>query len=53
MDKDPDRMRITRSVLRIHHDTVVQDIQGDVIMHLYRSQILTENEYLAIKSEVN
>lgn len=53
MDKDSDCVRITRSVLRIYHDTIVQDIQGDVIMHLYRSQIFTENEYLTITFEVN
>lgn len=52
MDKDLG-LHITRNVLRIHQDSIVQDIQGDVIKYMYQCKILSHNEYLAIKTEVN
>lgn len=45
--------RIICTVYKIHHNSIIQDIQGDVIMDLYNRRILTEDEYLDIKSEVN
>lgn len=40
------------TILEKYHDSIVQDIQGDVIMVLLKKQVLTENEYRNIKSEV-
>lgn len=45
--------RIPMAVLKIHHDIIVQDIQGDVISALFENQVLTETEYEEIKSEVS
>lgn len=45
--------RIISTVYKIHHNSIIKDIQGDVIMDLYYRRILTEDEYLDIKSEVN
>lgn len=44
---------ILSTVLIVHHDIIVQDIQGDVIMVLYENKVLTESEYRDIKSKVN
>lgn len=44
---------ILPTVLIVHHDIIVQDIQGDVILVLYENKVLTESEYRDIKSRVN
>lgn len=43
---------ILSDVLIIHHDIIVQDIQGDIITVLYENNVLTKNEYQDIKNEV-
>lgn len=40
------------NVLQLHHGNIIQDIQGDVIMDLFKKQVLTESEYQDIKSQV-
>jgi len=47
-----DNQSIPFTILNKYHDRIVQDIQGDVIMILFKKQVLTENEYRNIKSEV-
>lgn len=47
-----DEYPIPFAILQIYFDNLVQDIQGDVIYALYEKQVLTENEYHNIKSEV-
>jgi len=46
------KQSIPCTILEKYHDSIVQDIQGDVIMVLLKKQVLTENEYRNIKSEV-
>jgi len=47
-----DNHHISSAVLKVHHDNIVQDIQGDVIMALFQKQVLTEDEYIKITSKV-
>jgi transcriptional regulator CtsR len=47
-----DNQRVTQAILKIHHDEIVQDIQGDVIWALFEKQVLTEKDYQYIKSQV-
>ncbi|XP_026822292.1 apoptotic protease-activating factor 1-like [Rhopalosiphum maidis] len=48
-----DNQSIPFTILKKYHDRIVQDIQGDVIMILFKKQVLTENEYRNIKFERN
>lgn len=47
-----DNHHISSVALKIHHNSIVQDIQGDVIMALFQEQVLTEDEYKNITSVV-
>jgi len=47
-----DNQNIPYSILMEYHESIVQDIQGDMIVALFERQVLTENEYYDIKSEV-
>lgn len=47
-----DNQRVSQAILKIHHDEIVQDIQGDVIWALFEKQVLTEKEYEYINSQV-
>lgn len=44
---------IACTALKINHENIVQDIQGDVIQALFDQQVLTENEFKKIKSLVS
>lgn len=50
---ETDCQQIISTVYKIHHDSIIQDIQGDVIIDLFYRGILTKDEYKDIKSEVN
>lgn len=52
IDNKQSILSIPCTILEKYHDSIVQDIQGDVIMVLLKKQVLTENEYRNIKSEV-
>jgi len=47
-----DFQNIPFTILKEYHDNIVQDIQGDMIIALFERQVLTENEFYNIKSEV-
>lgn len=47
-----DNHQISSVALKIHHDNIVQDIQGDVTVALFQENVLTEDEYIKIISEV-
>lgn len=46
-------INIACTALKINHDIIVQDIQGDVIEALFDQQVLTEVEFKKIKSVVS
>ncbi|XP_060875475.1 apoptotic protease-activating factor 1-like [Metopolophium dirhodum] len=48
-----DNQNIPCNILKEYHDSIIQDIQGDMILALFETQVLTENEYNNIKSERN
>lgn len=47
-----DNQLVSQATLKIHHDEIVQDIQGDVIWALFEKQVLTEKEFKYINSQV-
>lgn len=47
-----DFQNIPCTILKEYHDSIVQDIQGDMIIALFERHVLTENEFYNIKSEV-
>jgi len=47
-----DHQNIPCNILKEYHDSLIQDIQGDMILALFETQVLTENDYNNIKSEV-
>lgn len=47
-----DNQSILCTILKEYHDSIIQDIQGDMTLALFETQVLTESEYNNIKSEV-
>ena len=47
-----DNQYIPCTILKEYHSSIVQDIQGDLILALFKKQVLTKIEYNNIKSEV-
>lgn len=47
-----DNQNILCTILNEYHDSIVQEILPDITLALLKKQVLTENEYNNIKSEV-
>lgn len=47
-----DNQHVLLTVLKKHHEEIVQDIQGDVIWALFEKQVLTIEDYQSIQSQV-
>lgn len=47
-----DNKNILFNILKEYHDSIIQDIQGDMIFALFEQQIISDIEYRNIKSEV-